>query len=61
MTTEILSMLKQQGLSTKDLATRLDIAESTLSKKMKLDNWREKDLYRIAEVCDCKYEGKFII
>ena len=54
-------MLKQQGLSQKELAKRLDIAESTLSKKMKLDNWREKDLYRIAEVCDCKYEGKFII
>ena len=35
--------------------------ESTLSKKMKFDNWREKDLYRIAEVCDCKYEGKFIL
>lgn len=27
---------------------------------MKFDNWREKDLYRIAEVCDCKYEGKFV-
>ena len=61
MTKAILSMLKQQGLSQKELAKRLDIAESTLSKKMKLDNWREKDLSRIAEVCDCKYESKFLI
>ena len=61
MTQEILAMLKKQGISQKELAKRLDIAESTLSKKMKFDNCREKDLYRIAEVCDCKYEGKFIL
>ena len=61
MTREILAMLKKQGISQKELAKRLDIAESTLSKKMKFDNWREKGLYRIAEVCDCKYEGKFIL
>lgn len=61
MTQEILAMLKKQGISQKELAKRLDIAESTLSKKMKFDNWREKDLYRIAEVCDCKYESKFIL
>jgi hypothetical protein len=41
MTREILAMLKKQGISQKELAKRLDIAESTLSKKMKFDNWRE--------------------
>ena len=61
MTKEIVHMLKQQQLSQKDLAKKLGIAESTLSKKMKLDNWREKDLFRIAEVCDCKYESRFIV
>ena len=53
MTREILAMLKKQGISQKELAKRLDIAESTLSKKLKFDNWRAKDLYRIAKVCDC--------
>lgn len=33
MTREILAMLKKQGISQKELAKRLDIAESTLSKK----------------------------
>lgn len=61
MTKEILDMLKKQGLTQKQLAQRLNISEPTLSKKMTLDNWREKDLSRIAEVCDCKYEGKFIL
>ncbi len=61
MTKEILDMLKKQDLTQKQLAQRLNISEPTLSKKMTLDNWREKDLYRIAEVCDCKYEGKFIL
>ncbi len=61
MTKEILEMLKKQELTQKELARRLNISEPTLSKKMSLDNWREKDLYRIAEVCDCKYEGHFIL
>lgn len=33
MTQEILAMLKNQGISQKELAKKLDIAESTLSKK----------------------------
>lgn len=61
MTQEILIMLKEQGISQKELAKRLNIAESTLCKKMKFDNWRENDLRHIAEVCGCKCECKFIV
>lgn len=61
MTQEILIMLKEQGISQKELAKRLNIAESTLCKKMKFDNWRENDLRHIAEVCGCKYECKFFV
>lgn len=60
MKEKIKAMLKRKGITQKELATRLGISEPTLSVKMNLDNWRENDLNKIAEVCGCKYVGEFI-
>ena len=60
MKEQIKAMLKRKGITQKELATRLGVSAPTLSVKMNLDNWRENDLYKIAEVCGCKYVGEFI-
>ena len=53
-------MIKKE-ITQADLANRLEVSQPTLSKKFKLDDWRESDLKKIAEVCGCKYEGSFIL
>ena len=52
-------MIKKE-ITQADLANRLEVSQPTLSKKFKLDDWRESDLKKIAEVCGCQYEGSFI-
>ena len=53
-------MIKKE-ITQADLANRLEVSQPTLSKKFKLDDWRESDLKKIAEVCGCQYEGSFIL
>ena len=59
MTKEILELLKKKKITQKELAARLGVSEPTLSKKMALNNWRENDLNKIAEACECRFIGKF--
>ena len=49
-----------KGITQAELAEKLEVTQPTLSKKFKLDNWRESDLENIASVCGCKFVGKFI-
>ena len=58
MSNEIRKLMKECGLRETDLAARLGVSIPTLSKKLKYDNWREKDLQRIAEVCgyECRID-----
>lgn len=51
----------KRGITQAELADKLNVAQPTLSKKFKLDDWRESDLEEIARVCDCQYESSFII
>ncbi len=60
MSDEIIKLLEDREMTQKQLAQKLGISEPTLSKKLTYDNWRENDLYKIAEACDCRYEGRFI-
>lgn len=46
-------------MTQKELADKLQISQPALSQKYKLDDWRESDLKKIAEVCGCKYESFF--
>lgn len=59
MTENIRILLIKQGITQKELAEKLGIKQPTLSSKYKLDDWRESDLKKIAEICGCKYEGHF--
>lgn len=61
MTEKVKILMIKKGITQKELADLLGITQPTLSKKFKLDDWRESDLIKIAEVCGCKYEGSFII
>lgn len=45
----------------KELATKLGISQPALSKKFKLDDWRESDLRKIAKVCGVEYINGFKI
>ena len=61
MTEKIKILLIKSGLTQKELAEKLGTSQSNISKKYKLDDWRESDLKKIAEICGCKYEGVFIL
>lgn len=47
------------GLNQKELAAKLGITQPALSKKFKLNDWRESDLRKIASVCNAEYEAIF--
>lgn len=61
MTEKIKILMIKKDITQKELAEKLEISQPTLSKKFKLDDWRESDLQSIANVCNCKYEGSFIV
>lgn len=61
MTEKIKILMIKKEITQADLANRLDVSQPTLSKKFKLDDWRESDLKKIAKVCGCQYEGSFIL
>lgn len=58
-TDQIKMVMIRAGLNQKTLAERLGITQPTLSSKFKLNDWRESDLRKIAEICGCSYEGHF--
>ena len=44
MTEKIKILMIKKGITQKELADKLEVAQPTLSKKFKLDDWRESDL-----------------
>jgi transcriptional regulator with XRE-family HTH domain len=52
-------LLVEREMTLTQLAERLNKSVSTLSDKMKRDNFTEKDLRTIAEVLDYEYEAVF--
>lgn len=59
MTEKIKILMIKCNTNQKELATKLGISQPTLSSKFKLDDWRESDLKKIAEICGYSYEGYF--
>lgn len=59
MTKQIKQLLIEVNLNQKELAEKLGVTQPVLSKKFKLDDWRESDLQEIAKVCGCDYISKF--
>jgi len=52
-------LLVQRDMTLTDLAEKLGKSLSTMSGKMKRDNFTEKDLMKIAEALRCDYEAVF--
>ena len=61
MTNKIKILLIKKGLTASQLAEMIGTSQPNLSKKMKKDNFTEKDLLEIAEALDVKYEGFFVL
>lgn len=59
MTEKIKILMIKCNINQKELANRLGVSQPTLSGKFKLDDWRESDLQKIAEICGCQFEGNF--
>lgn len=53
-------ILKRQGLTIADLATRLNISRQNLSNKLSRNNFNEKDIKAIADVLNCTVDIVFI-
>lgn len=47
------------GINQKELAAKLGISQPVLSKKFKMNNWRESDLKEIAKACGAEFESVF--
>lgn len=52
-------LIKRGNISEAELARRLSVSPQNLNKKMKRDNFTEKDLAEIAAALDCTYEVTF--
>lgn len=60
-TDKIRMIMAARHITQSDLASKLGITQPTLSGKFKLDDWRESDLKRIADICNCEYHTTFIL
>lgn len=59
-TTEKIKILMIKcGTNQKELAAKLGISQPALSKKFKLNDWRESDLKEIANACGADFDVVF--
>lgn len=61
MSKKIKQLLIEKDVSITQLASLLGTKPQNITNKLSRDNFSEKDLLKIAEVLNCKYEAKFII
>ena len=54
-------LIKRGNISEAALARKLGVSPQNLNKKMKRDNFTEKDLQHIAAVLDCDFDMGFTI
>lgn len=47
------------GTNQKELAAKLGISQPALSKKFKINDWRESDLEEIAKACGAEFNTMF--
>jgi transcriptional regulator with XRE-family HTH domain len=60
MTEKIRFLLVKRGnMSEAELARRMGETPQNFNRKMKRDNFTEKDLYKIAEKLNCTYSASF--
>lgn len=59
MTEQIKKVMQIKGIKQKDLAEKLGISSVNLSQQFKRDNFRIKDLIKIAEILECEFTYNF--
>lgn len=58
---KIKMLVAANEITVRELAEKLQTSQSNLSNKLKRDNFSEKELEDIAEVCNAKVEINFIL
>ena len=61
MSKKIKPLLIEKDTSITQLASLLGTKPQNITNKLSRDNFSDKDLHKIADVLNCKYEAKFII
>lgn len=61
MSKKIKQLLIEKDISITKLAELLGTKPQNLTNKLSRDNFTERDLQKIAEVLNCKYDAKFVI
>ncbi len=54
-------LVKRGNISVAKLAEKLNTTPQNLGRKMKRDNFTEKDLQEIANALDCSYKANFVL
>lgn len=60
MAEKIRIVLNRKGMSLGELADELGMSRQNLNNKMQRDNWREKELIKIAKAMGVRYEANFL-
>lgn len=60
MAEKIRIALIKRSMTIKELSSRLGCTSQNLSAKLRRDNFSEKELQDIAEILDCRFEGRFL-
>lgn len=61
MTEKIKILLIKRDMTQRELADKLGTSQANLSKKYKLDDWRESDLKKIAKILNASFDGFFVL
>lgn len=60
MAEKIRIALIKRSMTIKELSSRLGCTSQNLSAKLRRDNFSEKELQDIADILDCRFEGRFL-
>ena len=61
MATKIKMLMAAKDLNITQLAEKMGTSQSNLSKKLKRDNFSEKELQEIADILGIKFEAHFVL
>ncbi len=54
-------LLAYRKMNMRQLAEKLNISQQSLSRKIKMNTFKEDDLIQIAEICEATFEGVFTL
>lgn len=54
-------LLAYRKMNMRQLAEKMNVSQQSLSRKMKMNAFKEDDLIQIAEICDATLEGVFTL